>query len=151
MGAKKPQVAVEPKPAKRPIRAVPDPDEVVKHEPLSWGYRFLDLGGEWGWRKLSPDHAEKLRRELVDVEGRKLIDLMRGRKIKEIPVADMKVKAQERLKQTGFEEADTLYEIRLPDKWRVWGLMERAVFCLLWWDEFETACGHLPKGKARQR
>jgi hypothetical protein len=135
---------------KRPIRAVPDPDDVIKHDPVSWGFQYVDLGGGWGWRKLDPTHASELHKELVGLEGCLLHSLMREKRVKEIPVAHMTPEAQERLKQTGLEEADTLYELRLPHKWRVWCLVERAVLHLLWWDEFETACGHPPKGVRRR-
>ncbi|MEK6277011.1 MAG: hypothetical protein AABM29_03245 [Actinomycetota bacterium] len=150
MAAKQPHHAANPKVVKQPARGVPDPDDVVKDKPISWGFYFVDLGGKWSWRDLDPEHAEELHRELSALEGKTLHELGRQKKVKEIPVAHMRLAARQRLKQTGREEADTLYELRLPHKWRVWGLVEQAVFYLLWWDEFETACGHPPKDVKRQ-
>jgi hypothetical protein len=148
--AKRATVPASFRPEKRPKLAVPDPDKVVKNQPLSWGYRLIDLGGKWGWRNLDSDHLDALRLGLRDIEGKKLHALLQTNRIKRIPVQHMEPEARERLKTHGLEEAEELYEIRgLPKKWRVWGLMERAVFCLLWWDEFHTACGPPPKGVKR--
>jgi hypothetical protein len=148
---KKPQTAAQPGPGKRPVQAVPDPNDVVKDQPLTWGHRFLDLSGDWSWRKLDAAHAEKLHCILVGVEGKTLHSLLRSKKIKDIPVEHMKEKAKERLLQMGLEEAEVLYEIRLGHKkWRIWGLVEGSVFLLLWWDEFETACHRVPKGQKRR-
>lgn len=151
MGRQVPKSATKQPSARRTARAVPDPDEIVKHEPLTWGYRFLDLGGEWGWNKLNPAHVERLHRELLEVEGQTLHSLLCNEKVKDIPIVHMKREARERLLARGFEEAEILYEIRVGyKKWRVWGLVERAVFLLLWWDEFETACHRVPKGAKRR-
>ena len=139
---KQPAVKAPPEVRKQPVHEVPDPDEVVKHEPLSWGFRFLDLGGDWGWRALDPAEAAELHKRLTeDIEGKHLFDLLRSRLIKRIPVEHLTLKARRRLNSTDLEEAEELYEIRLGwGKRRVWGLMEKAVFCSLWWDPLETAC-----------
>ena len=105
------------------------------------------MNGAWGWRLLDPAEADELHRRLVkDVEGKTLFALDDKSTIKKIDVQHMTREAQERLKSTQLEEVEELYEIRLGwGKRRVWGLMERGVFCLLWWDPLETACGHPPK------
>ena len=148
MGKTVPQSATGHRPDKRPIRDVPDPDGVVKDKPLTWGYRFLDLAGEWSWRKLDGAHAEELHRELVAVEGKTLFSLLREERVKDIPVEHMKPKAKERLNSTGFEEAEVLYEIRLPHKWHVWGLVEGSVFLLLWWTSSRPRATEYPRARS---
>jgi hypothetical protein len=146
--AKKPHIAAEPTVRKKPTTGGPDPD-VVKHDSISWGLEFSDFNGEWSWRKLKADHVAVLHCELVALEGQTLYGLLQQKKIKEIPVEHMTRKAKDRLKGIRLEEADTLWELRLPKKWRVWGLVQRATFYFLWWDEYETACGPPPRGTRR--
>lgn len=146
---KTPRRAASPRPQKKPVSIVRDPD-VIKHDPISWGLRWTDLGGDWSWRKLNPDHMESLHRQLVAMEGETLHKLIQDRRVKDIPVEHIEREPQERLKTIRLEEAETLWELRLGSKWRVWGLVERATFYFLWWDENETVCGPPPKGTRRR-
>lgn len=146
--AKSPRSGAGPSLAKAPATVI-DPD-VLKHEPLSWGLKRLDLNCEWSWRKLDGQHIDRVHDELVSLEGRTLSDLLRERKVKDIPVAHLKPGPSTRLKQLRLEEAEVLWELRLPNKWRAWGLVERAVFYFLWWDEDEEVCNPPPKGQKRR-
>ena len=145
---KKPPLAAQPSPAKAPATAT-DPD-VLKHEPLSWGLKRLDLNCEWSWRKLDGQHLDRVHSELVSLEGRTLFDLLREGKVKDIPVDHLKPDPAARLKQLRLEEAEVLWELRLPNKWRAWGLVDGAVFYFLWWDEDEEICHPPPKGQRRR-
>ncbi len=146
--AKKPHPAAGPFLKKAPAKLV-DPD-VRKHEPLSWGLKRLDLACDWSWRNLDGQHIEQVHDELVSLEGRTLSELLRERKVKDIPVGHLKPAPSARLKQLRLEEAEVLWELRLPNKWRAWGLVEKAVFYFLWWDEDEAVCNPPPKGQRRR-
>jgi len=84
------------------------------------------------------------------VEGEKLVDLLRAKRIKDIPAEHMSRGAQERLKELGLEEEEVFWEIRMPSKRRAWGTMRGSTFSLLWWDVKETACNPPPKGIKRR-
>jgi hypothetical protein len=149
--AKSPSYKKTPKGAKEPATGDNDPD-VLKHLPLSWGLKRLDMHApcEWSWLNLDATHLEELHRELAAVEGEKLFDLLRNERVKEIPAEHMTLPAQKRLKELRLEEEDSFWEIRMPSKRRAWGIMRGATFSLLWWDVEETACNPPPKGTRRR-
>lgn len=146
---KRPRFSQPPAGSKRPGIAR-SPDEVQKHEPLTWSLGIVDFGGEWGWDKLDPNEIEPLHAELIELEGKTLHELTRSELIKDIPAQHMVRRAQARLSHRGLEEHGTLWELRLTGKRRVWGLVERSVFRMLWWDPEETACHRPPKGQRRR-
>lgn len=151
LATKNPAYKRQPKGAKKPAIGSKDPD-VLKHLPLSWGFRRLDLSAdcEWSWRNLDLAHIDELHRELSSVEGEELHVLLRQNRIKEIPAEHMTTTAQARLKELRLEEEDSLWEIRMPSKRRAWGTIRAATFSLLWWDMKETACNPPPKGTRRR-
>jgi hypothetical protein len=146
---KQPGIAAAPKGIKTP-RAEFEPD-VVKNEALTWALARVDFEGKWGWAKLLADEAEPLHKELSVYEGQTLHTLVKGQKIKDIPAANMCREARDRLVLLGLEEYDTLWELRLNGKRRVWGVIHGSTYYLLWWDPKETACNPPPKGKRRRR
>ncbi len=146
--AKKP-VAARERGARKTPDAVRDPS-IVKDQPISWRLGLVDWGGDHGWRTLDLDHVETLHTELKKLEGRTFFELERSKKIKDIPVDHFRRKPKERLRTLGLEEAEVMWELRLPNKWRAWGLVEQAIFYFLWWDEKETVCNPPPKGERRR-
>lgn len=149
-GGKQPHLVSLPAPEKKP-RIERDPD-VVKDMPITWGLKFADLHADckWSWQKVDPAHLESLHSQLVGMEGKTLHALQKNGGVKDIPAHHLKCAAKERLKELRLEEADTLWELRLDRKWRVWGLVEGSTFYFLWWDENETACNPPPKGERRR-
>lgn len=123
---------------------------MIKHEPVSWGLTLVDLDGEWSWLKVDPTILSALHAELVKHEGETLHTLLSGQTVKDIPTTHLKPAAKIRLQELGLEEKDTLWELRLPQKRRAWGVMARAVFQFLWWDPDETVCNAPPKGARRR-
>ena len=143
-----PQRAADPARTKQP--GASETPDVIKHEPVSWGLARMDLDGDWSWLKLDPGHLAQLHAELVKHEGETLYVLLQDETVKDVATRHLKIPAKNRLKEIGLEEKDTLWELRLPGKWRAWGLMERSVFHFLWWDPNETACNPPPKGERRR-
>lgn len=146
--AKKPLAASPVEPRKTPT-AVRDPD-IIKDQPISWRLGWVDWEGEHGWRTLDLNHVETLHSELSKLEGNTFFELERTKRIKDIPVEHFRRGPKGRLKTLGLEEAEVIWELRLPNKWRAWGLVEKAIFYFLWWDENETVCNPPPKGKKRR-
>jgi hypothetical protein len=146
-GRARPGIAAEPPGVKTPGLAA----EPVKDKPLSWRLSRVDFLGDWGWSNLAADEMATLHGELADCEGETLYNLLKAEAIKDIPTEHMVRKAKERLVDLGFEEHDTLWELRLNGKRRVWGFVHDADFYILWWDPDETACGRVSRQRNRRR
>jgi hypothetical protein len=148
-GSKQPGFAAPPAVVKAPAVAF-EPD-VVKNQPLSWALSRMDFRGDWGWSLIKPEEMPPLHKELRGLEGETLHSLLKNGRIKDIPAGHMCRKAKERLEHRGLEEHDTLWELRLEGKRRVWGFVHESVYHFLWWDPRETACGQVPRRKRRRR
>lgn len=146
--AKRPLAAAPVAPSKKPA-AVRDPN-IIKNQPISWGFGWLDWEGEHGWRTFDVKLTEKLHDELTKFEGRTFFELEKANQIKDIPVEHLRRGPKKRLKDLRLEEVEVLWELRMPKKWRAWGLVEKAIFYFLWWDEKETVCNPPPKGEKRR-
>jgi len=148
-GAKQPVAGAAQQRGKQPTTGALAPD-AIKHEPITWGLKRVDFHGDWGWLQLDPEQVAALHRELIDLEGATLHELLRSKKTKDIPSEHMCREAKKRLGTLRLEERDVLWELRLNGKRRAWGLVEGAVFQFLWWDPGETACEPPPKGERRR-
>lgn len=146
--AKQPRATEPVAPAKAPF-AIGDPN-IIKHQPISWGLSAVDWGGEHGWRTLDLGEIEDLHDELSAFEGKTFYELERSSKIKDIPVEHFKNGPKKRLKSLGYEEVEVMWELRLKNKRRAWGMVEKAIFYFLWWDQKETVCNAPPKGERRR-
>jgi hypothetical protein len=145
---RKPRVAAQPSGVKAPsLAATPSKDK-----PLSWRFGRIDFDGKWGWSKLAVEEMPALHVELAECEGETIHRLLTEEKIKDISTNHMVRAAKNRLACLGYEEHDTLWELRLNGKRRVWGFVhDDADFYILWWDPKETACNKVPPGQRRRR
>jgi len=49
-------------------------------------------------------------------------------------VASLSSKARTRLLEIGMDDQDKLWSIRLSSKKRLWGILDRGIFYIVWWD-----------------
>jgi hypothetical protein len=60
--------------------------------------------------------------------------------IKSIPVENLSPEATQRLREVHHDDEEWLFEIRLGNKPRVWGIRRETVFLVLWWDPEHLVC-----------
>lgn len=51
-----------------------------------------------------------------------------------VEVGKLSKKARDRLIEIRKDDLDELYSLRLGGTERIWGILDRGVFILLWWD-----------------
>jgi hypothetical protein len=141
MAATKRQPAYEtsPKTKKKPSTGDIDPD-AVHNRYVVWRLSHVDLGGKWGWSNLLPEHVDGLHQFLVAAEKLNLHQLATGKLMKQIPVKDIVSKAQSRLGEIERDDLSDLWELRLPNKQRAWGVLRGSIFHFLWWDPNHNVC-----------
>jgi hypothetical protein len=128
-----------------------DPDSTPPGR-LTWRMARVDFGGGWSWKELADDQLANLRRVLAEYETSDLHALRHDARIREIPVSDMCEEARARLVDLQQEDLDSLWELRLGiASWRVWGVLDRSTFDLLWWDPNHTVCTGRDRARGRGR
>ena len=99
----------------------------------------MDMSGPWGWDRFDSlhikeflekiFHSQKLTWQLLHANNSHLVDIQ-----------DLASDAQKRLRVIKQDDLDQLYSLRLTGKKRAWGIKERNIFWLLWWDPEHQVC-----------
>jgi hypothetical protein len=102
-----------------------------------WSFAFLDLCGVAGWIHLKQENLDELLARFQQWERMTWSQILsEGGKKKnhKIDVFRCSAEAQERLKFLGMEDREELMSLAVNSKARVIGILDRAIFHILWWD-----------------
>jgi len=136
---RKPKAKQKPNPQRNPSTGGLDPEVATASGLLTWRMARVDFDGAWGWRSLGGAHHERLHTVLTEYETTQLHKLRYDNRLREIPLAQVCDEARARLEILGQPDLESLWELRLGiDGWRVWGILDRSTFDLLWWDPDHT-------------
>jgi len=140
---KKPKrIETPPLPAKS-VRRQYDPSG-TDHETPVWKVNLLDREGEWTWLKVS---AEKLKEvvleKLKNFETMTWHQLQKRKQSHQVEVWRLCRDAQKRLAAIGQGDLDSLFSLRLSGKERIWGIRDRNILKILWWDPHHEVCPSL--------
>lgn len=140
------------KPKRPKVASVPldNKSSRIAHDPVNynqltpvWSIGIFDGDGPWGKGKIEiPSHLwddifEKLRNYESMTWGNILADKERNHSV---PVSQLIKEAQSRLKDRKLDDVDELFRLRLNGKQRVWGIRDRHILKLLWWDPEHEIC-----------
>lgn len=108
--------------------------EKTKDELLVWNIGSMDTGGPWSWHGIDPNTWwEYLCPAMRDFSRMKWSEIT-GRLHHPVRVEHLVKEAQGRLIEIGREDTDMLFSLALSGKRRIWGIKDREVFRILWWD-----------------
>ena len=117
-------------------RTAADVDWIRKASPV-WRTHLMDFDGPFGWSSVSADGMRKIQTSLKSYESMKWQDIDSKKSCGAIELRDVDAKsraARTRLVAIGYSQFETLYKLRVDTKSRIWGIRDRHVFQLLWWD-----------------
>jgi len=140
MVRKKPRVAQIPRVKKKP-RTIEDVNSIGKAY-FRWrvNNKYVDYGHrEWGWGHLTcRDFFQILIERLHDYEQTTWDDLSQRHSCHPMPIENIQPDAQERLCEVCGSEIDSLYQVDINPRCRLWGYRDRAIFYLIWHDPKHT-------------
>lgn len=125
----------------RPVPRVGANVEAIEDAHPTWRTVLLDFEGPWGWEKADGKALKKIHAVLKSYESMKWREIRQKDSCGDIELSDVDAKsadARARLRQLGFSQYETLCKLRIDKKGRVWGIRERHIFQLLWWDPDHT-------------
>jgi hypothetical protein len=140
-----PQLLTERKerPVPRSLRGIAD--EPPGSHPV-WRMSFLDLdhAGTWSWNMVTADNLREITAFLAQMERLTWAEIRsqmqssqngRHRKHKPVPIEHLCPEAQRRIHALRLDEFDELFEFRLGNMHRLWGVTQAdGVFYAVWWD-----------------
>lgn len=110
-----------------------------------WAFHRLDIGGPWCWSKIKNVDFIEVLRKMGSFEGMDWAEHRRhGSHL--VAVGNLCKEAQKRLDEIGEDDLDDLFSFRFSGKERMWGVQDRNVIKLLWWDPNHEVCPSEKKG-----
>jgi hypothetical protein len=116
----------------------------ITREQVAWHVRIIDRAGPWGW-----NNANK--RETWDniLEKMSIFETMMWAEIErngshDISLSDLCSEARKRLTRIKQDDVDEIFSLRLTGKQRIWGIRDRNILKIIWWDPDHSVC---PSGK----
>jgi len=124
-------------------KPVPQWNTRQKHYPNNdqeqpvWRFSLLDWDGPWGWRNLDAKKWQEILQKLGDFETRTWANIKSDGnnhfvEIKNSPNPE----PQKRLTELHLDDIQELFSLRLSGKERLWGILDRSTFNILWWDPY---------------
>lgn len=99
----------------------------------------MDREGQWGWNYFDPFQLPEILEKIF--EAQKLTwQGLRDNGSHLVDRTSLCSEAQKRLIQLQKEDLDQLFSLRLTGRKRIWGIKERNILWLLWWDPNHEVC-----------
>lgn len=110
----------------------------LEHNRPSWVLSIMDMNGPWGWQ-ITAEKLLEIRQTLANYESMQWGSIFGGTSgCHSIPKSKLCKEARDRLEEIHQDDVDELVSMRKAGKERVWGIKDRDVLKLLWWDPEHT-------------
>lgn len=132
------------KPKTPKSKSIPAPSKTPKSnfiqssndENPSWRFSKLELVAPFGWHTIQTKLLHDIREKLKHFESMtwQEITVVAKKQNHSIPVNKICKSAQIRLKELGLDDIESLISLRMTGEQRIWGIRQKSVLLLLWWD-----------------
>lgn len=110
----------------------------IKNERIAWHIRIMDMQGDWGWGEIDKSTLlNEIHLKMSNFETMTWDEIL-NKNNHEISVSKISRNARKRLVEIQQEDIDQLVSLRLAGSLRVWGIRDRNIFRILWWDPEHT-------------
>lgn len=130
---KKPVIALAPPSGKRPRFNVNDPTIDAARRPC-WRIQYVDKGGPFAWTKIEPGDLLTVLGALANYETMNWTDIEARKSCHKMPTASVSKEARQRLDEIELDDVEDLYQLQVNNRFRVFGMRDRNIFYVLWWD-----------------
>lgn len=144
--SRKPKTFANPSPKSQP-RVAAAPDHFFDLSP-AWRVARLELMDPYGWHEIERSTILKIRERLASFETMRWREILvdAGTSHHMVSVSRLSKAARDRLDLiTRGQVNDDLLSLRLTGRERIWGIFDRGVCQLLWWDPDHQVCPSLLK------
>ncbi|MBF0131952.1 MAG: hypothetical protein HQL75_05125 [Magnetococcales bacterium] len=105
----------------------------------SWVISTLDMDGPFGWNRLEKEVFDNIIRKLQNFESMTWGEI-EGRRHHSIGKDTLSRKAQKRLEEIHMDDVDEVFSLAMGGIERIFGIRERNIFKILWWDPDHQVC-----------
>lgn len=111
-----------------------------KRSPV-WRFHAFDLDGPhgedaepYGWKCMNRTELCDLRTKLGHLESMTWNEMIRNRHCHPISHKQLSKEARDRLDELKYDDIDGLFQISFSNTERLFGIKDRYIFKILWWD-----------------
>jgi hypothetical protein len=99
----------------------------------------MDVGGDWCLEQASHEYLQKALQRLAVLETMTWTAILAdGKHYHYVEVSRLPSKAKRRLQDIERDDLDQIVSLRVEGQPRVWGVRDRGVLHILWWDPEHT-------------
>ncbi len=102
-------------------------------EPPQWSFVLVDIGAQWSFSNMKGPQLAKALRRLGEFEKMTWAAIEQGGS-HPIQVTEIISDARKRLVKIRQDDEDVLFSLRMSGKQRIWGIRDRHILRILWWD-----------------
>ena len=107
-----------------------------------WKFSIFDAEGPWGVERLARGKVlEEILEKLRNFESQTWAQIEQAEKQHHSVLTQILIKkANDRLEVLQLDDVEELFRFRLTGKQRIWGIRDRNIFKILWWDDDHEIC-----------
>lgn len=98
----------------------------------------MDMDGPWSWTNVDGQKLKEIRAFLANLETMEWNSLLHQNRAHTVARWHLSKDAQKRLEAIGQDDTDDLVSLRKTGVERIWGIKDRDVLKLIWWDPDHT-------------
>jgi hypothetical protein len=99
----------------------------------------MDWAGPFGWHDVEGGTLRFVADKLANFETMTWAEI-EGRENHQVPCGNLCREARRRLEELEQDDLEELFSLRLTSANRVWGIKDRYILRLLWWDPNHAVC-----------
>jgi hypothetical protein len=108
---------------------------------LVFGLQLADHEGPYAWAEISAEHTKLIADTCRSWESMSANEVFAVAGNKPVPFENLCPAAQARLHEIDLEEYNgQWWELRVTGERRIWGVRQRHVFYVVWWDPEHEVC-----------
>lgn len=116
--------------------------ETINKEFICWHFGIADLDGPWGWKSVDYETLwNRIYQRIKNFESMTWGEILRDRKRNHyIKPTNVIPEARRRLEELNLDDQTNLLSLTVSGTERVWGVRDRHIFKVLWWDPDHQIC-----------
>ena len=111
---------------------------------ICWQFSLMDMEGSFSCKNISYDDWKLILNKMREWETMTW-DEISGKRDHAIDVDSLSPEAKKRLIEIQLDDIDEVFSLHLDGKKRLFGIRDRNIFRVLWWDKEHKVCPSLKK------
>ncbi len=140
---KKPCRNKQPATTKTPRTNPQLPTNYDKENPV-WQVSTIDTEGAWGWHQMNGEIWNEIHKRITSFESMPWVEIYKTGS-HYVPIKSLCSPAKKRLEDIQQDDTDRLFSLRITGIKRIWGIRDRNILKIIWWDPKHEVCPSVKK------